>query len=200
MGLNEPPNTAIRATLLANLTVAVDDVLGGRQLLNTDRATRVQTRRRDAHFGAHPELPTVDEARGSIDHDGGGVDLAREAPRVGERVRHDGLGQARAVTPDVSDHLLDVVDRAERSSTSSPPQSRGAAGRALGSNATVRGQPRNSPPASASRDPTRGKNWGAVVAWTRSVSSALQTLGRLTFAFITIATATSRSASASTKT
>src|SRR5262249_48862582 len=113
MGLNEPPNTAIRATLLANLTVAVDDVLGGRQLLNTDGATRVQTRRRDAHFGAHPELSTVDEARGGIDHDGGGVDLAREAPRVGERVRHDGLGQARAVTPDVSDRLLEVVDHAD---------------------------------------------------------------------------------------
>src|SRR5262244_577889 len=101
MGLNEPPKTATRATLLANLTVAVHDVFGGRQLLNADRATRVQSRRRDAHLRAHAELPTIDEARRGIDHYGGGVHLAREASRVGERVRHDRLGQTRAVTPDV---------------------------------------------------------------------------------------------------
>src|SRR5881628_4201388 len=108
MGLKEPPKTATRATLLANLTVAVDDVLGGRELLNADRAARVQARRRDAHLGAHTELATIDEARGGIDHHGRGVHLAREAPRMGERVRHDGLGQARAMAPDVRDRLVEI--------------------------------------------------------------------------------------------
>src|SRR5437773_8886119 len=101
MGLNEPPKTATRATLFAHLTVALDDVLGGRQLLDADGASCVHARRRDAHLGAHPELTAIDEARGGIDHHGGGVNLAREAPRVGERARHNRLGQARAVAPDV---------------------------------------------------------------------------------------------------
>src|SRR5438445_251475 len=113
MGLNEPPKTATRATLFANLTVALDDVLGGRQLLDADGASCVHARRRDAHLGAHPELTAIDEARGGIDHHGGGVHLAREAPRVGERARHDRLGQARTVAPDVGDRVVEVVDHAD---------------------------------------------------------------------------------------
>src|SRR5213594_979737 len=81
MGLNEPPKTATRATLFAHLTVALDDVLGGRQLLDADGASCVHARRRDAHLGAHPELTATDEARGGMNHLAGGVHLAREARR-----------------------------------------------------------------------------------------------------------------------
>src|SRR5439155_25491233 len=110
---NEPPKTATRATLLPDLAVAGHDVLRRRQLLDADGTARVQARRRDAHLGAHTELPTVHETRGGVDHDGRGIHFAREAPRVAERIRHDGFGQTRAMALDVGDRLVEVVDHAD---------------------------------------------------------------------------------------
>src|SRR5712692_5319115 len=79
-------------------------------------------------------------------------------------------------------------------------QSASVAGRAAGTSARVAGQPRSSTPASASRRAASGRNVGAIARWTRSVSSALQTLGRWAFAFTTICAAIAGSAEASTKT
>src|SRR5262245_16173801 len=98
MGLNDPPKIAVRRTRsVPELTVALHDVLDRGQLLDTDGSARMHARRRDSHLRAHAELPAVDQTRRGVDEDGCRVDLAREAARVRQRVRHDRLGETRAV-------------------------------------------------------------------------------------------------------
>src|SRR6266545_2324000 len=67
MGLKEPPNSAVRATLLAHLAVAVDHELRRGQLPHAHRSSRVHARGGDAHLRAEPELVAVDQARGRVD-------------------------------------------------------------------------------------------------------------------------------------
>ena len=61
---------------LADLAVAVDDVLERRQLAQADRAAGVQLLGRVADLGAHPELEAVGEAGRGVD-----VDAPRRRPR-----------------------------------------------------------------------------------------------------------------------
>src|SRR5712692_11177261 len=111
MGLKEPPKTAVRATpSVPELTVAVDHVLDRRQLLGADGPAGVDARGRDAHLGPHAELPTVDETGRRVDEHRRGVDLAREAASVAERVGDDGLREPGAVAADVRDGLVEAVD------------------------------------------------------------------------------------------
>src|SRR5262249_4414173 len=114
MGLNDPPKTAVRRTRsVPELTVALHDVLDRGQLLDTDGPAGMNARRRDSHLRAHAELPAVDEAGRGVDEAGRRVDLAREAARMRECVRHDGLGETRAVTADMLDGLVEIVHDAD---------------------------------------------------------------------------------------
>src|SRR6266849_4847697 len=111
MGLKEPPKTALRATpSVPELTVALGDELDRRQLLDADGTSRVDARGGDAHLRAHPELPAVDETGRRVDQHRRGVDLAREAARVAERVGDDGLREPGAMAADVGDGLVEAVD------------------------------------------------------------------------------------------
>src|SRR5207244_1074098 len=115
MGLKEPPKTALRATpSVPELTVALDDELDRRQLLDADGTSRVDARGGDTHLGAHPELPAVDETGRRVDQHRRGVDLAREAARVAERVGDDGLREPGAVAADVGDGVVKAVDDPHR--------------------------------------------------------------------------------------
>ena len=64
-----------------DLTVALDDPLGRRQLGQGHRAAGVQLLGRDADLGAEAELAAVGEAGARVDHDGGRVDLGGEPAR-----------------------------------------------------------------------------------------------------------------------
>src|SRR3954471_16409936 len=78
-GLKAPPRTPIPATaLLPDLSAAVDDVLGGRQLAQPDRTARMQLLGRIADLRAHPELISIREPRRRVHVDGGRVDRVRE--------------------------------------------------------------------------------------------------------------------------
>src|SRR6266511_5511122 len=78
-GLKAPPRTPIRVTaLLPDLSAAVDDVLGGRQLAQADRPARVQLLGRVADLRPHPELVAVGEPGRRVDVDGSGVHRVRE--------------------------------------------------------------------------------------------------------------------------
>ena len=102
------------ALLRPDLAVAAHDVLEARQLLDADRAARVQLAGGDTDLGAEAELAAVGELRrGVVQHDGG-IDLAQEALGGAVVGRHDGVGVLRAVARDVLDGAGDAVDRSSR--------------------------------------------------------------------------------------
>src|SRR5262245_9361920 len=78
----------------ADVSVADDDVLAGRQLRQTQRSAGVELLGGDPDFGAESELATVGKPGRRVDHDRGGVDRRGEPAGRVLRVGHDGPGTA----------------------------------------------------------------------------------------------------------
>src|SRR6188472_1640820 len=96
--------------LLTYLAVAVDDVLVGRQLAQTDRSTRVQLLGRVADLGPHAELEAIGEAGRGVGVDDGGVNSSGETLRSLGRRADDRLRVSGAVSVDMVDRLVERVD------------------------------------------------------------------------------------------
>ena len=64
-----------------DLPAAADDVFVARELLDTDRAARVEFVGRDPDLGAHAELATVRELGRCVVQDDGAIDGAEETFR-----------------------------------------------------------------------------------------------------------------------
>ena len=92
-GRQPPPATGASDP---DLTVALDDPLGRRELGQGHRAAGVQLLGRDADLGAEPELAAVGEARARVDHDRRRVDLGREPAGGAAVLGDDRLGVARS--------------------------------------------------------------------------------------------------------
>src|SRR3954447_26618165 len=107
-----PPMVTVRSC--ADLAVALDDVLHGRQLAQPHRAAGVQLLGADADLGPEAELLAVHEASGRVHEHGGGVDLAGEALGGAQVPGQDGFAVASAGTGDVGDGGLEVGDPADR--------------------------------------------------------------------------------------
>ena len=80
------------------------------ELLDADRAARMQAAGGDADLGAEAELAAVGElGRGVVQHDGG-IDFAQEFLRRCGVVGDDRVGVVRAVALDMRDGGVDAVD------------------------------------------------------------------------------------------
>ena len=96
------------------MSVAVHQILVGGQGEETHRATGVELLGGDADLCAKSEVPSVGEAGGGVDVDGGGVDLTLEAAGGGHVLGDNGLAVTRGVAGDVGDGLVDGVHHTDR--------------------------------------------------------------------------------------
>src|SRR5205807_8628851 len=100
-----PPGVVRR---LADLPVAANDELLGRQLSKAHRPEGVELRRRDPDLRSEAELAAVVEARRRVHDDAARLDLAREAARALLVAGDDRLGVERPEASDVVERSVEV--------------------------------------------------------------------------------------------
>ena len=112
-GLQKFPGTEAvcpgKVIFLTGLSVADNQIFGGAQLPQTQRAPGVELLGGDAHLTAKAELSAVGEAGGAVDVDGGTVHSRREEGGVGVGPGQDGFAVAGGVSRDVGDGFLHAV-------------------------------------------------------------------------------------------
>src|SRR5262245_2710189 len=81
-----------------DLPRAAHAILEAGQLLDADRAARVEAAGGDADLRAEAELAAVGELRRGVVQDDRGIDLAQEFLRSNRILRHDRIGVVRAIS------------------------------------------------------------------------------------------------------
>src|SRR4051794_9359414 len=101
-------SSVLGSTPSAGMTIAGHDVLGRGHLRESERSACMELLGGDADLRTEAELAPVGEARGGVDHPRGRVHGCAEPPSRGLGTRHDRLGVARGVPPDVGERRVEV--------------------------------------------------------------------------------------------
>src|ERR1700722_5573526 len=97
-----------------DLSAAAHAVLEGRELLDADRAARMEAAGRDADLGPEAELAAVGELGRGIVQNNGRIDLAQELLRRRRVGGDDGVGVMGAIALHMRDRALDPVHQLGR--------------------------------------------------------------------------------------